>query len=206
MMWGAESGAPWRMAPMPDIRAARILRQSGSGARAARRRASDGVCSGLAGADADRFLDGRDEDLAVADAPGLRRFADRLHGPLDEGIGQDDLELHLGQEIDHVLGAPIELRVALLTAETLRLDDGDALEADLLERLLHLVELERLDDRFDLLHAARACAAVRGISNILVTPSPCRFRGVFDHSAYFVCVSRTSFGLFSGIWRVFVQG
>lgn len=121
-----------------------------------RGRTSDRVGAGLAGADADRFLDGRDEDLAIADAAGLGRLADRLDGAFHQGIRQNDLEFHLRQEIDHVLGTAIELGMALLAAETLRLDHGDALQADLLKGFLHLVEFERLDDRFDLLHAGRA--------------------------------------------------
>ncbi len=43
--------------------------------------------------------------------------------------------------------------MALLAAEALGLGDGDALQAHFLQRFLHFIELERLDDRFDLLHA-----------------------------------------------------
>ena len=68
-------------------------------------------------------------------------------------VGEHHLDLHLGQEVHDVLGAAVELGVALLAAEALGLDHGHALQADLLQRLLHLVELERLDDGFDLLHA-----------------------------------------------------
>jgi hypothetical protein len=46
--------------------------------------------------------------------------------------------------------------MALLAAETFGLGDGDALESDLLERFLHLIQLERLDDRFDLFHCFAA--------------------------------------------------
>jgi hypothetical protein len=70
-------------------------------------------------------------------------------------VGKHDLDLHLGQEVDDVFGAAIELGVALLAAEALGLGHGDALQADLLQRFLHLVELERLDDRFDLFHFQR---------------------------------------------------
>ena len=41
---------------------------------------SDRVRAGFAGADADRLVDRRDENLAVADAAGLRGLADRLDG------------------------------------------------------------------------------------------------------------------------------
>src|SRR5215211_2919162 len=103
---------------------------------------SDRLGARLAGADPDRFLDARYKNLAIADAPGMGRLADRLDGALDHVVGDDDLELHLRQEVDDVLGAAVEF--------------GDALLPHLLERLLHLVELERLDDGFDLLHRGSA--------------------------------------------------
>ena len=63
-----------------------------------------------------------------------------------------DLDLDLGQEIDDVLGAAIELGVALLAAEALDFGHGEAGDADLRQRFAHLVELERLDDGFDFFH------------------------------------------------------
>src|SRR5690606_89762 len=65
-------------------------------------------------------------------------------------------DLHLGQEIDHVLRTPVELGMALLATEALGLGHGDALQSDLLKRFLHLVELERLNDRLDLFHSGKA--------------------------------------------------
>ena len=62
------------------------------------------------------------------------------------------LDLHLRQEVDDVLGAAVELGVALLAPEALDLGDGDALHADGRERFAHLVELERLDDGGDQFH------------------------------------------------------
>src|SRR5260221_2161629 len=113
---------------------------------------SDRVGAALAGADADRLVDRADEDLAVADAPGMGGVLDRLDRALDQRVLHDDLDLHLGQEIDDVFGAAIELGVALLTPEPLRLGHRDSLDADLVQGFLHLVELERFDDRFDFLH------------------------------------------------------
>jgi hypothetical protein len=127
----------------------------------------DRVGPGLAGADADRFLDRRYKNLAISDAAGLGGLADRFDGGVDEPVGQHDLELHLGEEVDHVLGASVQLGVALLAPEALGLDDRDALQPHVLQGLLHLVELERLDDGFDLLHGRSrapseedACAAM----------------------------------------------
>src|SRR3546814_9931809 len=117
-----------------------------------RSRCLDGGRAALAGADADGLLDRADEDLAVADAPGMGGLLDGLHRALDQVVPQDDLDLHLGQEIDDVLGAAVELGVAFLAAEALGLGHRDALDADLVQGFLHLVQLERLDDRFDLLH------------------------------------------------------
>jgi hypothetical protein len=42
--------------------------------------------------------------------------------------------------------------VSLLPAKTLDLTDREPLHADGAQGLLHFVELERLDDRFNLLH------------------------------------------------------
>ena len=73
-----------------------------------------------------------------------------------------------GQEVDDVFGAAIEFGVSLLPPEALGFEDGDALQSDLIEGVLHLIELEGLDDRFDLLHLletpprADAGAAGRG--------------------------------------------
>ena len=42
--------------------------------------------------------------------------------------------------------------MALLPAVAADVGDRHAVDADALERFLHFVELERLDDRFDFLH------------------------------------------------------
>src|SRR5215207_4307777 len=82
----------------------------------------------------------------------MGRAADRLDRLFDHLVLDDQLELYLGEKVDDVLGAAVELGMALLAAETLGLEHGNALEADLVEGVLHLIELEGLDDRFDLLH------------------------------------------------------
>ena len=68
-------------------------------------------------------------------------------------VGDHDFDLDLGQEIDHVFGAAIQLGVALLPAEALDFGHGQAGDADFGQRLAHFVEFERLDDGFDFLHA-----------------------------------------------------
>src|SRR5579859_2098538 len=130
---------------------------------------SDGVNSGFPGPDPDRLLDVRDEDLAVADPAGLRGAADRIDGLFDQVVAEHNLDLHLGEKIGHVLGAAIKFGMAFLPAEALGLGDGDALQTDFLQRLLHLIELERLDDRLDFLHCARSPGSAAGTR---AEPSP----------------------------------
>src|SRR5271169_3511789 len=114
--------------------------------------ALDRVRASFAGADPDGLVDLRYKYLAIADPAGLGRAADRLDGRAEIFVRDYDLDLHLRQKVDHIFGPAIKLGVALLAAEALRFKDGYALNSGLLQRLLHFIELERLDDRLDLLH------------------------------------------------------
>src|SRR3546814_4053943 len=143
-----------------------------------RQRVLDGGRAALAGADADGFLDRADEDLAVADASGVGRLLNGLHRALDQLVLQDDLDFYLEQEIDDVFGAAVELGVALLAAEALGLGHRDALDADLVQRFLNLVQLERLDDRFDLLHRVGGACLSAGDFYLLVARPADRLDGV----------------------------
>ena len=106
----------------------------------------------FARADADDIGDFRNEYLPVTDLASVRRLRDRGDRRFELGVGHDDLDLQLGQEVDDVFGAPIELGVTALAAEALGFKNSHPLKADGMERLLHFVELEGLDDRLDLLH------------------------------------------------------
>src|ERR1039457_3113953 len=131
---------------------------TGCAARVSSTRAAEGraglhrVLVDLAGADADGVLDRGDEDLAVADLAGLGSLDDGIDAAVGVAILDDNLDFHLGQEIDDVLGAAIQLGMTLLPAKALYFRDGEAGDTDLGERLAHLLELERLDDGGDLLH------------------------------------------------------
>src|SRR5262249_28580956 len=93
-----------------------------------------------------------DEDLAVADLSGTGRVLDGLDGAFDDVVGQGGFDLHFRQKVDHVFGAPIELRVSLLPAEAFDFGDGDALYANAGQSFALLVKLERLDDGCDEFH------------------------------------------------------
>src|SRR5262249_34824181 len=56
---------------------------------------------------------------------------------------------------DDVFRPAVKLGVPLLPTEALGFRDGDALKPHLLQRFLHLVEFERLDDGLDLFHSPR---------------------------------------------------
>ncbi len=111
-----------------------------------------GIRAALTGTDAQGIVNRNNENLAVADATGMRRVANGLDSPVDEIVFGHELDLHLGQEIYNVFSPAIEFRVALLMTESLDLRHGQALQPGLVQGLLDLVELERLDHRLDLLH------------------------------------------------------
>ena len=90
----------------------------------------DRCLSALTRSDADHVFDRCHEDLSIPDAPGVAGLEQGVRDLLDHRVGHDNLELHLGQEVDHVLGTPVELAVALLASESLDLADGQPLDAD----------------------------------------------------------------------------
>ena len=63
-------------------------------------------------------------------------LGDDLDDLLDVVVGDDDLDLHLGHEVDDVRRAPVDLFLAAGAAEALDLGDGHAVNADLGERAL----------------------------------------------------------------------
>ena len=87
---------------------------------------SEGVSADFSGADADRLFDRRHEDLAVTGLAGAGDSLNRFDNSFDTVIENHRLDLYLGQKVDDVLGASIELGVALLAPESLDLGDGDA--------------------------------------------------------------------------------
>src|SRR5450830_104474 len=106
----------------------------------------------LAGTDANDLLNFLNENFAVANLAGACRLDDGVNDRLDHAVVDDNFDLHLGQEIDHIFSAAIQLSVALLTTETFDFGHGETSDADFSQRLAHLVQLERFDDSSDLLH------------------------------------------------------
>src|SRR5580692_1104716 len=138
---------------------------------------SDGVKPGFPRPDPDGFFDVRDEDLAVADPPGLGSAPDRLDRFFNHVVAKHNLDFHLGKKIDDIFGAAVEFGVSLLAPKPLGLGHRYSLQTHLLQRLLHLVEFERLDDRLDLFHrvsspSAKAADAPLGPRLRLAGPVP----------------------------------
>src|SRR5690606_24385899 len=92
------------------------------------------------------LFNGHDEDLAVTDLAGERRFDDGVDGRIDHGGRQHHFHAYFGQEVDDVLGPAIQLGVPFLPAKALDLGDGQAIDADIGQGFAHFVQLERLDD------------------------------------------------------------
>src|ERR1700690_2341700 len=110
------------------------------------------VFAPLARADADRFVDGRDENLPVPDTAGPRDAHDRFHHVPHDVVLHDDLDPDLWNEVDHVGRPAIDLFLAAGSTEALNLVYSHPLNAHLPQTILHIVELEGLDDGFDLFH------------------------------------------------------
>ena len=105
--------------------------------------------AGFTGANANGLFEVGDEYLAVTDLAGSCRVGDGLDDLLGDVVVDGQFDLGLRQEVDDVLGAAVQLRVAALAPEALDLGDGDALYADVGDGLADVVELEGLDDRGD---------------------------------------------------------
>src|SRR5882672_9500761 len=83
----------------------------------------------FAGANPDRFIDGGNEDLPVADLARLSHFDDRGNSRLHLGVLDNKFDLNLRDEIDPILSAAIHFGMAFLPAETANLGDGHARSA-----------------------------------------------------------------------------
>ena len=117
----------------------------------------------LAGANADHLVHWRDENLTIADLSGMRCFGDGVEAGVSLGFRYHDFDFHLGQEVDDILRAAIELRVALLAPEALDLGGRHAGDADVRQRFAHVVELEGLYDGFDFFHRWRFLRPIRPV-------------------------------------------
>ena len=102
--------------------------------------------------DTDDFFYIRDENLAVTDTACLGRISYCFDHCICIFVSQNNLDLHLGQKVDDVFSTAIKFGMAFLATEAFCFSYSYSLKTDFLKGFLHFVELERLNDRFDLFH------------------------------------------------------
>jgi hypothetical protein len=95
----------------------------------ATRRCLDCGFAALIVADADGLFDAPDEDLSVADVAGASGAQNCVDGLLPHLVVDRHLDLDLGEKVDGVFAAAVELGVALLPAVSTAFQDGDSLDA-----------------------------------------------------------------------------
>jgi hypothetical protein len=113
---------------------------------------SEGVVIALAGPDTDHARDRRNPDLAVADLPGAGGADDSINDSLDKLVVDQHLDTGLRDEIDLVLGSPIDLGVPALPSVALDFGNGQTKHTGGLDGMLHGIDREGLHDRGDQLH------------------------------------------------------
>lgn len=113
--------------------------------------------AGFAGADADGFCNIEDENLAIADLPGVGALLQRFDHAGREMIVANQLHLHLGHHIGGIFCATINFGLAFLAAKAFDLGDGHAGNTQCFERFACFVELKWFNDGDDKLHMIPVC-------------------------------------------------
>ena len=113
---------------------------------------SDPLGSPLARPDPDRILNRQNEDLAVADFPGVRGFPDRLDHVLHGFVSDNDLQLALGDEVNYILGTPVLLLDPPLDPAALHIKDRHCAKSCGVQRGFDLFKLLGPNHCLDHLH------------------------------------------------------
>lgn len=98
----------------------------------------EGVFATFAGADADRFLQVRDENLPVTDLARLSRLQNCIDDGLEVIVGANNFDFDFGNKIDRVFGATVNLGVPFLTTETPHFAYRHAMDAMFGQGVLHV--------------------------------------------------------------------
>src|SRR5580698_6032086 len=118
------------------------------------------------------FIDLNDEYLSVPDATGLCALLNGVEHVVNDLVGHYHFDFDFWHEVDDVGRPSINFLLASGSTEAFDLGNSHSLHANLGEGVLHLVELERLDDRFNFLHASLSLRADRPSSR--ASPQACR--------------------------------
>ncbi len=117
------------------------------------------IGSAFAGADSDAFFEWENEDFAIADLArfsGAAAFEDGVYRGFDEVVVDGDLELNFTKQVGFEFWAAEGLDLAALTPEALAIEDGEAEDFDLGERLFDGFEAIGLNDGDDEFHGSYA--------------------------------------------------
>jgi hypothetical protein len=117
--------------------------------------------AGFTGANAYGLFKTGDENLAVTDFSGYRRFLYGLNDLLNQILPYCGLQLEFGQEINLVFRAPVKFRVAFLPAKTFYLAYGNSSDSNFMQGLPNVIQLEWLDDCCDQFHGILLIFRVR---------------------------------------------
>jgi len=104
-------------------------------------------------ADADDFIEGQDEYLAVADFACLGSLDDGVDRGFDKTLVHRDFEADLAQQVAHFLGAAVNFRHAFLAAMPQNLGDCHEVHVSLIQLVTDGIQFVRLYDRDDQFHS-----------------------------------------------------
>src|ERR1700737_4037720 len=117
------------------------------------RRFSHRFFADLFRANANRVFHWQHENFAVADFSGLGSAYDGGDRFLYHVGPEHDFHFHFRQKIDGVFAATIDFGMTFLATEAFHFGHGHTFNTKLGEGFLDLLELERLDDRFQFFHS-----------------------------------------------------
>jgi len=112
------------------------------------------VFTALACANADDFFYRRYEYLAVTNMAGSRNAHQSLDYVFGHFVLDDDLNSHLGNEINDIGGAAVDFLLSTGSSEAFDFGNCHSLDPDFAQAILYVIELERFDNGFDLFHDA----------------------------------------------------
>jgi hypothetical protein len=110
------------------------------------------VTTAFTRADADRFVNCRDENLSITNPACLCRILNGVNYPFGHGIVNNDLDFDLWQEINNIFSTAIKLGVAFLATKSLGLKNGDSLNSNIMQSFFHFIQFEGFDNGFNFFH------------------------------------------------------
>src|SRR4051812_1700529 len=105
-----------------------------------------------AGADVVALFHRQNEHPSVTDFAGSSRGNDRFDHLVDDGVGDDDFNLHLRQQTDAVFLSAVDRSVTFLAAVTAHVGHRHPRDAQLLERLADIVDFVWAHDTLNQFH------------------------------------------------------